>query len=69
MGLSFKPGTDDMREAPSLVIINELIQKGAKLKVYDPKSMDVAKNIISMAILREFSKINMMLLNLQMLSS
>ncbi|GAB4318019.1 MAG: UDP-glucose/GDP-mannose dehydrogenase family protein [Methanobacteriaceae archaeon] len=42
-GLSFKPGTDDMREAPSLVIINKLIELGAKIKVYDPKSMEIAK--------------------------
>jgi len=42
-GLSFKPGTDDMREAPSLVIINDLTRKGAKIRVYDPKSMDVAR--------------------------
>ena len=37
-GLSFKPGTDDVREAPSLTIIESLIQKGAKIKAYDPKA-------------------------------
>jgi UDPglucose 6-dehydrogenase len=42
-GLSFKPETDDMREAPSVVIINNLIEKGAKINVYDPHAMNVAK--------------------------
>lgn len=42
-GLSFKPGTDDMREAPSVVIIENLIKRGAKIKVYDPRAMEVAK--------------------------
>ena len=43
-GLSFKPETDDMREAPSVEIINKLIELGAKINSYDPKAMDVAKN-------------------------
>ncbi len=45
-GLSFKPNTDDMREAPSITIINALIKAGAKIRCYDPKAMDLAKNIL-----------------------
>lgn len=42
-GLSFKPNTDDMREAPSLVVIDRLLEAGAIVNVYDPVSMDEAK--------------------------
>jgi UDPglucose 6-dehydrogenase len=42
-GLSFKPETDDMREAPSVVTVNKLCQLGAKVRVYDPQAMEVAK--------------------------
>lgn len=47
LGLSFKPDTDDMRDAPSISIINDLINLGAKVKAYDPIAMDNAKKIFS----------------------
>ena len=42
-GLAFKPKTNDMREAPSITIINSLLEKGAKIQAYDPKALDSAK--------------------------
>lgn len=45
-GLSFKPKTDDMREAPSLVIIEKLIQAGANVKAYDPVAMHETQKIV-----------------------
>ena len=46
-GLSFKPNTDDMREAPAIDIIKGLTEKGAKIKAYDPVAMENAKKIFS----------------------
>jgi UDPglucose 6-dehydrogenase len=42
-GLAFKPNTDDMREAPSITIINELLQHGVNISAYDPAAMETAK--------------------------
>ncbi len=46
LGLSFKPNTDDMRDAPSLTIIPRLQDKGAKIRAYDPAAMDEAKHLL-----------------------
>jgi UDPglucose 6-dehydrogenase len=53
-GLSFKPQTDDMREAPSLVLIEKLLAAGVKVKAYDPVAMEEAKRKIGDAV--EFVK-------------
>lgn len=46
-GLSFKPNTDDMREAPSIDVINSLQKEGAKVRVYCPGAMEKARELIS----------------------
>jgi UDPglucose 6-dehydrogenase len=43
LGLTFKPNTDDMREAPSLAIISGLQRAGAKIRAYDPAGMETAR--------------------------
>jgi len=53
-GLSFKPNTDDMREAPSRVIIAKLLEAGAKVKAYDPVAMEEGERIFNDKI--EFAK-------------
>lgn len=45
-GLSFKPGTDDMREASSLVLIEQALKRGARVQAYDPAAMPVAKEMM-----------------------
>jgi len=49
-GLSFKPKTDDMREAPSLVIIQKLLEQGAKVRAYDPVAMKEAAHMLGDSI-------------------
>jgi len=43
LGLSYKPNTDDVREAPAIDVIGNLLQKGAEVRAYDPKAMPVLK--------------------------
>ncbi|HEX16042.1 MAG TPA: UDP-glucose/GDP-mannose dehydrogenase family protein [Deltaproteobacteria bacterium] len=46
LGLSFKPNTDDIREAPAIEIIKGLLREGAKVKAYDPAAMENAKRVL-----------------------
>ena len=46
LGISFKPNTDDIRESPALAIAQELVQAGARLRVYDPAAMEAAKQVL-----------------------
>lgn len=47
LGLAFKPETDDMRDAPAITVIQCLLDKGAKVKAYDPQAMNEAKKVLS----------------------
>lgn len=49
-GLAFKPRTNDMRESPAITIIKTLLDKGAKIRAYDPKAMETAKSIFGDSI-------------------
>jgi UDPglucose 6-dehydrogenase len=53
LGLAFKPNTDDMRDAPSLALVQALEDAGAKLRVYDPEAMEQAKPMLPEAVLCE----------------
>jgi UDPglucose 6-dehydrogenase len=49
LGISFKPDTDDIRNAPAIDIIKKLLAEGAKIRVYDPQAMDKAKSVLGKA--------------------
>ena len=57
-GLSFKPGTDDVREATSLVVISSLIDKGAKIIAYDPQASNEFKKAIDSRYLENIEFVN-----------
>ncbi|MSP87754.1 MAG: UDP-glucose/GDP-mannose dehydrogenase family protein [Alphaproteobacteria bacterium] len=50
LGLTFKPNTDDMRDSPSLVILPELIKRGAKIRAFDPEGMKEAAKMLPASI-------------------
>jgi UDPglucose 6-dehydrogenase len=55
-GLAFKPNTDDMREAPSRVVISELVRRGATICAYDPVAMAEARRVIKESIEYEIGR-------------
>jgi len=53
LGLTFKPNTDDMRDAPSLAIIPALQDKGATVQAFDPEGMDEARHLLQNVAFRD----------------
>ena len=58
-GLAFKPNTDDMREAPSRVLVERLLERGARISAYDPVAMDEARAIFASTQAIEFAAASM----------
>jgi UDPglucose 6-dehydrogenase len=50
LGLTFKPNTDDMRDAPSLVILPQLVKLGAHIRAYDPEGMTEAQKYLDVEL-------------------
>jgi len=50
LGLTFKPETDDMRDAPAITIIPALLEKGARIKAHDPQGMEEARKYLPQGI-------------------
>jgi UDPglucose 6-dehydrogenase len=46
LGLSFKPGTDDIRESPAITVVSGLLERGAKVRTFDPASMEHARKVL-----------------------
>src|SRR5829696_1177853 len=59
LGLSFKPETDDMREAPSVDIVEALLEKGAKVRAYDPVAVERADALVFMTEWNQFRALDM----------
>ena len=53
LGLSFKPETDDMRDAPAIAILRGLIERGARVRAYDPQAMEHARKVLPEVVLCE----------------
>jgi UDPglucose 6-dehydrogenase len=53
LGLSFKPNTDDMREAPSLALVAALERRGARIRAYDPAAMEVARPLMPRVVMAQ----------------
>ena len=50
LGLAFKPGTDDLRDAPSLDLVRALVDEGAEMQAFDPQAMDPARLALPAAV-------------------
>lgn len=58
-GLAFKPNTDDMRDAPSRVLIADLVRRGARVRAFDPVAMDEARRVLSVDLGEALSAVSL----------